>query len=266
MSSVSTPLSAGKSGSLFSLHGRRALITGAGQGIGFTLARGLGAAGAELVLNDVDAARLAHAVATLRAAGLVVSGQVFDVTKASEVNAAVAEIEGGVGPVDILINNAGIHRRAPLESMSLVSWQAVLDVNLTSAFLVTRAVVGGMIRRRAGKIINLCSLNCEVSRPTIANYAAAKGGLKMLTRAMAVEWGPHNIQANGLGPGYIRTDLTGTLTVDPAFDRMIRTRTPAGRWGEPRELVGTAVFLAAPASDFVNGQILYVDGGLLAAL
>ena len=150
--------------------------------------------------------------------------------------------------------------------MSLESWQAVLDVNLTSAFLVTRAVVPGMIRRSAGKIINLCSLNCEVSRPTIANYAAAKGGLKMLTRAMAVEWGRHNIQTNGLGPGYIRTAMTGALTVDPEFDRYIRTRTPAGRWGEPRELVGTAVFLASRAADFVNGQILYVDGGLLAAL
>jgi gluconate 5-dehydrogenase len=145
-------------------------------------------------------------------------------------------------------------------------WQEVLDVNLTSAFLVTRGVVGGMIRRRSGKVINICSLNCEVSRPTIANYAAAKGGLKMLTRAMAVEWARHNIQVNGLGPGYIRTAMTGTLTIDPEFDRFICARTPAGRWGESRELVGTAVFLASRASDFVNGQILYVDGGLLAAL
>ena len=251
---------------LFSLHGRRALVTGSGQGIGFTLARGLGAAGAELVLNDVDAARLDQAVATLRDEGFAATGRCFDVTKAAEVQAALDDVERVAGPVDILINNAGIHRRAPLESMPLEAWQAVLDVNLTSAFLVTRAVVPGMIRRRAGKIINLCSLNCEVSRPTIANYAAAKGGLKMLTRAMAVEWGPHNIQTNGLGPGYIRTAMTDTLTVDPEFDRSIRARTPAGRWGEPRELVGTAVFLAAQASDFVNGQILYVDGGLLAAL
>lgn len=261
----STPR-AGEHCEMFSLRGRRALITGSGQGIGFTLARGLGAAGAELVLNDIDPARLEQAVATLRSEGLVVTGRCFDVTKAADIAAALADVERAAGPVDILVNNAGIHRRAPLESMPLEAWQAVLDVNLTSAFLVTRAVVPGMIRRRAGKIINLCSLNCEVSRPTIGNYAAAKGGLKMLTRAMAVEWGRHNIQANGLGPGYIRTAMTGALTVDPEFDRYIRTRTPAGRWGEPRELVGTAVFLASRAADFVNGQILYVDGGLLAAL
>lgn len=258
------PLSA--SGDLFSLRGRRALITGAGQGIGFALARGLGAAGAELVLNDLDPARLARAVATLRGEGLTVTGCCFNVAQAAAVDPALAECTRTVGAIDILINNAGIHRRAPLETMPLALWQEVLDVNLTSAFLVTRAVVPGMIRRGRGKIINLCSLNCEVSRPTIANYAAAKGGLKMLTRAMAVEWGKHNIQANGLGPGYIRTDLTGTLTIDPEFDRFIRARTPAGRWGEARELVGTAVFLASAAADFVNGQIIYVDGGLLAAL
>ena len=250
----------------FSLAGRRALITGSGQGIGLTLARGLGAAGAALVLNDVDAPRLDRAVALLRAEGFGVLGRCFDVTRAADVEAAVAEVEREAGPVDILINNAGIHRRAPLESMPADAWQAVLDVNLTSAFLVTRAVVPGMIRRRAGKIINLCSLNAEISRTTIANYAAAKGGLKMLTRAMAVEWGPHNIQTNGLGPGYIRTAMTGALTVDPAFDRTIRARTPAGRWGESGELVGAAVFLASRASEFVNGQIVSVDGGLLAAL
>ncbi|MSU54181.1 MAG: SDR family oxidoreductase [Opitutaceae bacterium] len=251
---------------LFSLAGRRALVTGSGQGIGLTLARGLAAAGASLVLNDCDPARLAAAVAQLRAEGFTAEGRAFDVARGAEVEAALAPLENEVGAIDILVNNAGIHRRAPLESMPLELWQEVLDVNLTSAFLVTRAVVPGMIRRGAGKIINLCSLNCEVSRPTIANYAAAKGGLKMLTRAMAVEWARHNIQANGLGPGYMRTAMTGTLTVDPEFDRFIRARTPAGRWGEPQELVGTAVFLASPAADFVNGQILYVDGGLLAAL
>ena len=251
---------------LFSLAGRRALITGSGQGIGLTLARGLAAAGASLVLNDRDPARLAAAVAQMRAEGFTAEGRAFDVAQSTEVEAALAPLENEVGAIDILVNNAGIHRRAPLESMPLELWQEVLDVNLTSAFLVTRTVVPGMIRRGAGKIINLCSLNCEVSRPTIANYAAAKGGLKMLTRAMAVEWARHNIQTNGLGPGYMRTAMTGTLTVDPEFDRFIRARTPAGRWGEPRELVGTAVFLASPAADFVNGQLLYVDGGLLAAL
>ncbi|MBI4625607.1 MAG: SDR family oxidoreductase [Verrucomicrobia bacterium] len=250
---------------LFSLRGKRALVTGSGQGIGLTLARGLGAAGAELVLNDLDPARLEQAVATLRGEGLVVTGRRFDVAKAEEVGPAFVELERTVGPLDILVNNAGIHRRAPLETMPAASWQAVLDVNLTSAFLVTRAVASGMIERGGGKIINICSLNSELSRPTIANYAAAKGGLKMLTRAMAVEWGRHNLQANGIAPGYIRTDMTGGLVVDPEFDRYIRARTPAGRWGEPRELVGAAVFLASRASDFVNGQILYVDGGLLAS-
>ena len=250
---------------LFSLRGQRALVTGSGQGIGLTLARGLGVAGAELVLNDVDDSRLQQAIGELRAEGLTVSGRSFDVAKEAEVIAGVAAIERD-GPIDILFNNAGIHRRAPLESMALETWQAVLDVNLTSAFLVTRAVAPGMIARGRGKIINLCSLNSEISRPTIGNYAAAKGGLKMLTRAMAVEWARHNLQVNGLGPGYIRTAMTGPLTVDPEFNRYLCTRTPAGRWGEPAELVGAAVFLAAPASDFMNGQILYVDGGLLAAL
>lgn len=205
-------------------------------------------------------------MAGLRSEGAVVAGRCFDVTKEAEVNAGVKWMEEAVGPIDVLVNNAGIHRRAPLESMPLENWQAVLDVNLTSAFLVSRAVVGGMIARRRGKIINICSLNSEISRPTIGNYAAAKGGLKMLTRAMAVEWAQHNIQANGLAPGYIRTALTGPLTVDPAFNEHLCRRTPAGRWGEPQELVGTAVFLASAASDFMNGQIVFVDGGLLAAL
>ena len=262
----SRAVASGECSDPFSLRGRRALITGAGQGIGFALARGLGVAGAELVLNDVDPVRLEQAVATLRGEGFTVNGRCFDVTNGADVERSVAEVERGIGPVDSLINNAGIHRRAPLETMPTERWQAVLDVNLTSAFLVTRAVVGGMIRRRTGKIITICSLNCEVSRPTIANYAAAKGGLKMLTRAMAVEWARHNIQVNGLGPGYIRTAMTGTLTIEAEFDRLICARTPAGRWGESRELVGTAVFLSSRAADFVNGQILYVDGGLLAAL
>jgi gluconate 5-dehydrogenase len=251
---------------LFSLRGRRALITGSGQGIGLTLARGLANAGAEVVLNDVDAVRLQQAIELLKGEGAVVSGRCFDVTKAREVQTAISDLESATGAVDILVNNAGIHRRAPLATMELDAWQAVMDVNLTSAFIVTRAVVAGMLRRKAGKIINICSLNSEISRPTIGNYAAAKGGLKMLTRAMAVEWARENIQVNGLGPGYIRTAMTGPLTVDPEFNRYLCARTPAGRWGEPSELVGTAVFLASRASDFINGQILYVDGGLLAAL
>lgn len=251
---------------LFSLRGKRVLVTGSGQGIGLTLSRGLAAAGAEVVLNDIDAERLQAAVAMLNAEGRTASGRCFDVTKENEVADGVRWIEENVGQIDVLVNNAGIHRRAPLESMPLENWRAVLEVNLTSAFLVSRAVVPGMIARRRGKIITLCSLNSEISRPTIGNYAAAKGGLKMLTRAMAVEWAQYNIQANGLAPGYIRTALTGPLTVDPAFNEHLCRRTPAGRWGEPEELVGTAVFLASAASDFMNGQLIFVDGGLLAAL
>jgi gluconate 5-dehydrogenase len=255
-----------RSQELFSLRGRRALITGSGQGIGFTLARGLGAAGAEVILNDIDPARLEQAIAALRAEGIPVSGVRFDVTKSDEIVSALAGSPAADSGVDIVINNAGIHRRAPLETMPPDTWQSVIDVNLTSAFLVTRAVIGPMLARGSGKIINICSLNSEISRPTIANYAASKGGLKMLTRAMAVEWGGRGIQANGIAPGYMRTDMTGLLTIDPVWDRHICNRTPAGRWGEPRELVGAAVFLASRASDFINGQILTVDGGLLAAL
>ncbi len=266
MTSSSEREDAGPTARLFSLAGRRALITGSGQGIGYTLARGLAAAGAAVVLNDVDATRLEQAVARLRAEGASVEGWHFDVTHAAQIATALAKVRPDEGAIDILINNAGIHRRAPLETMPETAWREVIDVNLTSAFLVTRAVVGGMLQRGAGKIINICSLNSEISRPTIANYAAAKGGLKMLTRAMAVEWGGRNIQTNGIAPGYMRTDMTGILTIDPVWDRTICARTPAGRWGEPRELIGAAVFLASPASDFVNGQILTVDGGLLAAL
>ena len=255
-----------KAPELFSLKGKRALITGAGQGIGLTIARGLADAGAALLLNDLDPARLEATAAELRSAGRNVTTATFDVANEAEVVAGVAALEREGGPADILVNNAGIHRRAPLAEMPLAAWQQVLDVNLTSAFLVTRAVALGMIARGSGKIINLCSLNCEISRPTIANYAAAKGGLKMLTRAMAVEWARHNIQTNAIGPGYMRTALTNPLTIDPEFDRYIKARTPAGRWGEPGELVGAAVFLASAASDVMNGQVVYVDGGLLSAL
>ena len=249
----------------FSLAGKRALVTGAAQGLGLTIARGLAVAGAELLLNDIEEERLSRAVASLRSDGFAVSAVAFNVAKEVEVHAGVAEFERA-GPIDILVNNAGIHRRAPLATMTLAEWQTVLDVNLTSAFLMSRAVAPAMITRRAGKILNVCSLNCELSRPGIANYAAAKGGLKMLTRAMAVEWGPHNLQANGLGPGYLRTELTQPLWQNPELNQWISARTPAGRWGEPHEVVGAAVFLVSPAADFVNGQVLYVDGGLLAAL
>lgn len=252
--------------SLFDLSGRTALVTGSSQGLGLAMARGLGQAGAALVLNGRDEAKLARAAAALRAEGLRVATSAFDVTDPAAVAVAVTKLEAEVAPVDILVNNAGIQRRVPLVEMSLAQWREVLDTNLTSAFLVAQAVAPRMIARRAGKIVNICSVMCEVARPTIANYAAAKGGLKMLTRAMAVEWAKHGVQANGIAPGYFVTELTQPLVENAEFNRWICGRTPAGRWGQPEELTGAAVFLASRASDFVNGQILTVDGGLLAAL
>jgi len=251
---------------MFSLQGRRALITGSAQGLGLRFARALADAGAAIVLNDLDPARLERAVAELRGAGVNAHGLLFNVAKPDEVRPAIAQFEREHGGFDILVNNAGIHRYATLIDMTLAQWQEVLDVNLTGAFVVAQAVAPGMIARGRGKIINLCSLMSEATRPTTGNYTAAKGGLKMLTKSMAVEWGRHNIQANGIGPGYILSDMTRHLAAKPDFDTWVKSRTPAGRWGTPDDLVGAAVFLAAPASDFVNGQVLYVDGGWLAAL
>jgi gluconate 5-dehydrogenase len=247
---------------LFDLTGRRALVTGSSQGLGLAIARGLAEAGAVVVLNGRDTAKLAAAAESLRAAGLKCETRAFDVTDEAAVNAACAAL----GPLDILVNNAGIHRRSPLVEMSLENWEAVLRANLTSAFLVTRAVAPGMIARGRGKIVNLCSLISEVARPTIGNYAASKGGLKMLTKSMAIEWGKHNVQVNGIGPGYMLTELNKPLVENPPFDAWIRGRTPMGRWGRPEEIVGAAVFLSSAASDFVTGQVIYVDGGVLAAL
>ena len=251
---------------LFDLSGRLALVTGSSQGLGLAFARGLAQAGASLVLNGRDEQKLAATAQTLRAEGARVATAAFDVTQGAAAQTAVERIEREVGPIDILVNNAGIHRRAPLEEMTELQWREVLDTNLTSAFLVARAVAPRMIARRAGKIINICSLMSEQGRPTTGNYAAAKGGLKMLTRAMAVEWARHNLQINGIGPGYFATELTKPLLENPEFNAWVCKRTPAGRWGKPEELVGTAVFLASRASDFVNGQIVYVDGGMLAAI
>src|SRR3954470_876442 len=251
---------------LFDLTGRTALITGSSQGLGFALARGLAQAGAAIALNGRDEKKLARAAETLRGEGARVTTAAFDVTDGAACANAVAKLEADFAPVDILVNNAGIQRRAPLAEMTEEQWRAVIDTNLTSAFLVSRAVAPRMIARRAGKIINICSVMIEVARPTIANYAAAKGGLKMLTRAMAVEWAKHGLQCNAIAPGYFVTELNKALVENAEFNKWICGRTPAGRWGQPHELAGAAIFLASRASDFVNGQILTVDGGLLAAL
>lgn len=251
---------------LFDLTGRIALVTGSSQGLGLAIARGLAQAGAAVVLNGRDEKKLAATAAALRAGGAQVFAAAFDVTDGAGSEAAVARVEAEFGAIDILVNNAGIQRRAPLAEMSEEQWRAVIDTNLTSAFLVARAVAPRMIARGRGKLINICSVMSEVSRPTIANYAAAKGGLKMLTRAMAVEWAKHGLQTNGIAPGYFVTELNQPLVENVEFNKWICGRTPAGRWGQPHELAGAAVFLASTASDFVNGQVLYVDGGLLASL
>ncbi len=251
---------------LFDLSGKTALITGSGQGLGFAIARGMGEAGATLVLNDLDEARLHQAVGMLRTEGLKAYECRFDVTQALEIADAVARVEREVGPIDVLYNNAGIQRRVALETCEESVFRQVLDVNVTGIFLVTRQVVPGMIARRAGKIINMCSMMSEVGRVTTGPYTASKGAVKMLTKAMAVEWGKHNIQANGIGPGYFLSGMGEMLSKDPAFNAWICGRTPAARWGHPTELIGAAVFLASRASDFVNGQVIYVDGGMLAAL
>jgi gluconate 5-dehydrogenase len=254
------------SGDLFDLSGRTALITGSSRGIGLTLARGLGRAGARVVLNGRDAQRLAAAADELAAEGLTVHVAAFDVTDEADVDAAVAQIEAEVAAIDILVNNAGMQLRMPLEEFSLADWRRLLDTNVTSAFLVGRAVGTRMLERGAGKIINVCSVQSELARATIAPYTATKGALKMLTRGMCADWAPHGICVNAIGPGYFATELSAALQADPDFDGWLKRRTPAGRWGNLEELVGVAVFLAAPASDFVHGQIIYVDGGLTAVI
>jgi gluconate 5-dehydrogenase len=246
----------------FGLQGRRALVTGSSRGIGLAIARAFAAAGAEVVLNGRDTSVLDAAVAALKSEGYDASGQAFDVTDEN----AVAAAREATGAIDVLVNNAGIQRRSALVDMSLADWETVISTNLTSAFLVSRAFVPAMIESKAGKIINVCSLMSELARPTTANYAAAKGGLKMLTRAMCGEWAQHNIQINGIGPGYIATELTAPLMADEKFNSWIKGRTPAGRWGEVSDLTGAAVFMASSASDFLNGQILMIDGGLTAVI
>jgi len=251
---------------LFSLEGKVALITGSGQGLGLTIAKGMAEAGATIVLNDVVANRLEGAVKECKDAGLKASGYAFDITDSAAVATNVAAIEQEVGPIDILFNNAGIQIRHPLEEFPDEDWDRIIRVNLTSMFLVGKQVAQGMIERKRGKIINMCSMQSELGRPTITPYAATKGAVKMLVRGMATEWGKYNIQTNGIGPGYFITEMTQKLVDDEKFNAWLCGRTPANRWGDPSELVGAAVFLASKASDYVNGHILYVDGGMLACV
>lgn len=253
---------------LFDLTGTRALVTGATHGLGMAMARGLGRAGATLVVNGRSSQdKLDRAVESYREEGLDCHGYRFDVTRPEEVDEAVARIEDEVGPIDVLVNNAAVIDRVPLLDMTLDAWERVVRTDLTGVFVMTTPVVRRMVARGGGKVINICSMMSELGRDGVGAYAAAKGGLKMLTRSMATEWGRHNVQVNGIGPGYFATSQTAPIRVEGhPFNDFIVSRTPAGRWGDPDDLAGAAVFLASAASDFVNGHVLYVDGGILATI
>jgi gluconate 5-dehydrogenase len=253
-------------GSLFDLSGRVALVTGSSAGIGFALAQGLGQAGAKVILNGREPGKLALAGEQLRRAGLSVHEMAFDVTDSNAVRPAIERIEQDIGPIDILINNAGMQFRAPLEDYPEDAWHALMKTNIDSVFYVGQTVAKRMIPRGRGKIINICSVQSELGRPSIAPYTATKGAVKMLTKGMAIDWGKHGLQVNGLGPGYFKTELNRALVDDKAFSDWLIGRTPSRRWGELEDLVGAAIFLASDASNFVNGQIIYVDGGVTASL
>jgi gluconate 5-dehydrogenase len=255
---------------LFDIEGRVALITGSSRGIGRALAQGLLEAGCTVVLNGRDEAALTRTRAELAELAGLADGKVFarafDVTDSAAVAANVAAIEDEVGPIDILVNNAGTQHRAPLVDFADDDWHRLIGTNLTSAFVMGREVARRMMPRGHGKIINICSVQSETVRPGIAPYSATKGGLKLLTKGMCADLGPSGIQVNGLGPGYFETELTEALVANEEFSTWVRGRTPAGRWGKVSDLIGALIFLAAPASDFVNGQVLYVDGGMLSVL
>ena len=250
---------------LFDLRGRRILVTGSNGGIGYSLALGLAQHGATMILNGRSAEKLHTAAERLRSQGLSAEEARFDVTNESEVASGVALLDSR-GGVDVLVNNAGIQRRVSLEKVDLETWNEILKTNLTSAMLVSREVAKRMIEKRAGKIINICSLMSDFGRVTTGPYTSAKGGLKMLTKAMCADWAQYNLQINAIGPGYFITEMTQVLADKPEFDAWVKARTPAQRWGRPEELVGPTAFLSSAASDFVNGQILYVDGGLSSVL
>lgn len=249
----------------FSLEGKVALITGASYGIGFAIAKGLASAGAKIVFNDINQELVDKGLAAYKEVNIEAHGYVCDVTKEEQVNNLVATVEKEVGIIDILVNNAGIIKRIPMCEMTADEFRQVIDIDLNGPFIVSKAVIPSMIKKGHGKIINICSMMSELGRETVSAYAAAKGGLKMLTKNIASEYGEFNIQCNGIGPGYIATPQTAPLrTEGHPFNSFIIAKTPAARWGTPEDLVGPAVFLASEASDFVNGHVLYVDGGILA--
>ena len=252
--------------SLFDLTGRVALVTGSSRGLGRAMAEGLAAAGAHVLVNGIDASRVDTAVRELQQAGRQAEGAVFDVTNEAAVLRAFEGFDQRSLAVDILVNNAGIQLRKPMLELSTAEWHQVLDTNLTAAFVVGREAGRRMVARGRGKIINIGSLTSKLARATVAPYTVAKGGIKMLTQAMAAELAVHGIQANAIGPGYMLTDMNQALIDNPQFDAWVKGRTPAKRWGRPDELVGVTVFLASQASDYVNGQIIYVDGGMTAVL
>lgn len=251
----------------FDISGQIALVTGSSRGIGRTLAQGLLEAGCVVVLNGRDSSTLARTSQELAELtdGAVLE-EVFDVTDSAAVADGIARIEDRAGPIDILVNNTGVQHRSPLVDFADEDWYRLLNTNLTSAFLVGREAARRMIPRSRGKIINICSVQSEVVRPGIAPYSATKGGLKLLTKGMCADLAPSGIQVNGLGPGYFETELTKALVADEEFSAWVRSRTPAGRWGKVEDLIGALIFLSSPASDFVNGQLLYVDGGMLSVL
>lgn len=252
---------------IFNVKGKRALITGATHGLGMAMAKGLGEHGCELVISGHSPERLQTAVEQYRSYGIKADGILFNVTDDVAARNAIDKIERELGPIDILINNAGIIKRIPILQMEVSDFREVVDVDLTGPFIVSKYVGSYMIKRKAGKIINICSMMSELGRNTVTAYAAAKGGLKMLTKNMATEWARHNIQVNGIGPGYFATDQTLPIRVDGhPFNDFIINRTPAARWGDPEDLVGATIFLSSQASDFITGQILYVDGGILATI
>lgn len=249
----------------FNLKGKIALITGGSYGIGMAIAKALHSAGATIVFNDINADLVEKGIAAYKEDGIKAYGYVFDVTNEDQVNEAISLIASEVGVIDILVNNAGIIKRIPALEMSAAEFRQVIDVDLNGPFIVSKAVAPGMIEKGGGKIINICSMMSELGRETVSAYASAKGGLKMLTKNLACEWAEHNIQVNGIGPGYIATPQTAPLReAGHPFNDFIIAKTPAARWGTPEDLQGPAVFLASNASDFINGHILYVDGGILA--